>query len=258
MFARSERRAGPPLAGNQRTQATGGNPGVSEPRARAPPGQSQASISLPKGRKVAAYCGRTAVEVLDVRSMSHVGGCKEPGLDSHLRCLPGECVGFRSCLGVGMPFQSLVRLPPRRFSLSNCTWSISQTQWVVVPPTSTLAVNHAHARRVESTLAGRTPRSDFSGPSWRHLARSNSRFGSPLNLAGALGATRGHRGSDLPHMDGGQTAAAGIVSGPAGGQATPARRAADSAPAWAARRFRMNRWVTVGASREVLLLKFFH
>ena len=41
----------------------------------------------------------------------HVGGCKEPGLDSHLRCLPGECVGFRSCLGVGMPFQSLVRLP---------------------------------------------------------------------------------------------------------------------------------------------------
>ena len=257
MFARSERRAGPPLAGNQRTQATGGNPGVSEPRARARRQGSRKRAFHCRGterwqRIVAAPRSRASMS-----GQCHVGGCKEPGLHSHLRCL--RVCGLPVLSRGGDAFPELGETaPPRRFSLSNCTWSISQTQWVVVPPTSTPADNHAHARRVESALAGRTPRTDFSGPLWRHLARSNSRFGSPLNLAGALGATRGHRGSDLPHMDGGQTAAAGIVSGPAGGQVTPARRAADSAPAWAARRFRMNRWVTVGASREVLLLKFFH
>ena len=47
----------------------------------------------------------------------------------------------------------------------------------------------------------------------------DSRFGSPLQaVARALGAAR-DRGSDLPNVDQGQPAAAGVVSGAAGGQA---------------------------------------
>ena len=57
---------------------------------------------------------------------------------------------------------------------------------------------------------------------------------SPLRLAAeavprALGAAGSGRGSDLPDLDRGQPAAAGVVSGAAGGQAGNAGRAAGAA-----------------------------
>jgi len=62
----------------------------------------------------------------------------------------------------------------------------------------------------------------------------DSRFGSPLQaVARALGAAR-DRGSDLPNVDQGQPAAAGVVSGAAGGQAGASGRTACPASAAAA------------------------
>src|ERR1043166_4065338 len=47
----------------------------------------------------------------------------------------------------------------------------------------------------------------------------DSRFGSPLKLSRVqLGAAEAGRGSHLPNLDGGQLAAAGVVSGAARGQ----------------------------------------
>ena len=55
-------------------------------------------------------------------------------------------------------------------------------------------------------------------------------------LQGTLGASGGRRGSDLPHMDGGQPATAGLLSRTAGGQASEAGRAGCSASAAASMR----------------------
>ena len=87
-------------------------------------------------------------------------------------------------------------------------------------------ITEKELRRLAGVLAPlKVPKMPLAEPPPR-----DSRFGSPLQaVEGALGAARAGRGSDLPHLDRRQPAAAGLLPGPARRQASEAGRAAGAA-----------------------------